>query len=285
MIDVSEIAASVVLYNSPLSRSAAIETYRVQVDRLYVVDNSEGGKTDLAHYLIGLPNVVYISSEKNEGIASALNRAASKAISDGYSYLLTMDDDTAVPENLITAMTSFLNEYDNASRVGILAASHSDEDSTLSIKQSYKKVLYTMTSGNLLNLNIYRQVGLFCNDFFIDHVDHDYGLRINQAQFEVIELPELKLFHQLGERRQIRWTNMKYVSHAPTRGYYFVRNGLVLAQKYKYDFPDFHRKVWILLIKEFFKALFFEPQKAYRLRLLWQGVVDKCAGRFGKLAE
>jgi rhamnosyltransferase len=285
MTNIAEVAACVVLYNSPLSRLTAIETYIKQVNRLYVIDNSEGAKTDLASYLMGLPNVVYLSSGKNEGIACALNRAASQAISSGYKYLLTMDDDTAVPENMIADMLSFMGTYADADKVGILAASHSIKKAKIPNGKFYRKVLFTMTSGNLLNLTVYRQIGPFRSDFFIDHVDHDYGLRINQAKFEVIELPYLKLIHQLGERRETGWINTTYVSHSPARGYYIVRNGLLLAQQYKHIFPAFYRRMYFLLFREFIKILFFEPQKKYRLRLLYQGLLDKRAGQLGKLIE
>jgi rhamnosyltransferase len=285
MIKMAEVAACVVLYNSPLSRLAAIETYRTQVDKLYVIDNSEGAKTDLANHLMSLPNVVYLANGKNEGIASALNWAASEAVANGYRYLLTMDDDTAVPENLIATMLSFLGTYDGADGVGIIAASHSIGKGKMPREGSFKKVLFTMTSGNLLNLAVYKQVGPFRADFFIDHVDHDYGLRINQAQFEVIELPYLKLIHQLGEQKRIGWMNTTYVSHSPARGYYIVRNGLLLAQQYKHIFPAFYRRMWVLLMREFLKILLFEPHKKYRLRLLYQGLLDKRAGQLGKLVE
>lgn len=285
MIKMAEVAACVVLYNSPLSRLAAIETYRMQVDKLYVIDNSEGPKTDLANHLMSLPNVVYLGNGKNEGIASALNWAASEAVAAGYEYLLTMDDDTAVPENLIATMLSFLSTYGGADRVGIVAAAHSTKKGKVPREGSYRKVLFTMTSGNLLNLAVYKQVGPFRVDFFIDHVDHDYGLRINHAQFEVIELPHLKLIHQLGERKKIGWTNTTYVSHSPVRGYYIMRNGLLLAQQYKHIFPEFYRKMYFVLTREFLKTLFFESQKMHRLRLLYQGLLDKRAGQLGKLVE
>ncbi|QJD78370.1 glycosyltransferase family protein [Spirosoma rhododendri] len=163
MIKTAEVATCVVVYNSPLSRLAAIETYRMQVDKFYIIDNSEGARTGLANHLMGLPDVVYLTNGKNEGIASALNWAASEAV----------------------------------------AAAHSIEKGKVPREGSYRKVLFMMTSGNLLSLAVYRQAGPFRADSFTNHVDHDYGLRINQAQFEVLELPYLELIRQSGKRRKL----------------------------------------------------------------------------------
>ena len=281
MINLSKIAASVTLYNSSITSLECIETYRIQVSKLYVVDNSDRESAALVKHLISLPNVVYLSNNGNKGVASALNRAASVAINDGFDFLLTMDDDTSVPTDLIVTIVDFLDHHIDPDYVGIVTASHTRETTT----ETFRSVLTTMTSGNLLNLSVYARVGPFRDDFFIDHVDHEYGLRLNKANFQVIELLNLQVDHRLGERKLVGWELQSYVSHAPMRGYYIVRNGVVLVHEYGVQFPEFKRRIQILLMKEFVKALFFESKKLYRLRLLWRGLADGRAGRLGKLTE
>lgn len=285
MIRKVNVAASVVLYNSTVSCLEGIETYRKQVGKLYVIDNSEGERAEISSYLIGLSNVVYIQNKNNGGIGSALNRAATAAINDGFTHLLTMDDDTAVSDDLVATMVLFLNQYENADQVGIVAALHSNKTSEKVPVSGYRKLLITMTSGNLLNLNIYQHVGPFREDFFIDHVDHEYCLRLVKANYEVIELPRLVLKHQLGELKLSRWSGRNYVSHSPFRSYYYIRNGLILLVACADLHPAFRFQLIKLLVKEVGKTLLFERDKRVRLWFMWRGVTDAIKGQMGKLPD
>ena len=281
MIGTDKIAGVVTLYNSTFDSLVNIDTYRLQVNKLFVVDNSDTTISPLVGKLKYLPNVTYLPNGGNLGVAVALNRAAKQAMSEGYSYLLTMDDDSHTPPDLITTMLTFLNTYSKKDSVGIVSAAH--EQSTSNTLP--KSVLTTMTSGNLLNLSIYKQMGPFRNDFFIDHVDHEYCLRLVKAGYQVIELPGLLLGHKLGERKKTGWFGRTYVSHAPVRSYYYIRNGIIVLKIYKNCFPTFHSRLRLLLVKEVLKVLLFEKQKVRRLRFIWQGFIDALCGHLGKLNE
>lgn len=268
------VAACVTLYNSKPTCLAAIDTYRNQVDRVYLIDNSEQPNQALIAQLAQWPTTQYLPNKGNEGVSRALNRAAQQAIADGFDYLLTMDDDTALPQDAVFRMLSFLTADANRAKIGIVTGIHtSPKHQAMS-----QAVAYTMTSGNLLNLTTYQKVGPFRDDFFIDHIDHEYGLRLNGAGFRVIELPALLLHHQLGESKATGWGASRFVSHSPLRGYYMVRNGWVLAKLY----PAFRWQATNLISKEWIKAVLFEDQKIRRLRLLWAGLRHAWRGRLGK---
>lgn len=273
----SRVAASVTIYNSKPACLEVISTYRDQVERIYVVDNSEQPDQTLITRLTRWPTVQYVGMGGNKGVANALNEAARLAIIAGFDFLLTMDDDTALPPGTLSNLVDFATSPANNSRVGIVSGVHSTVSSTL----ESLPVLFTMTSGNLLNLAIYQKVGSFRDDFFIDHVDHEYGLRLNQNGYQVIELPGIRLQHQLGNKKLSGWGTFRFVSHTPLRGYYMMRNGLVTAQLY----PTFRCQAFVILTKEWLKALFFEDQKGRRLTLLWQGFRDARYGRLGKFNE
>lgn len=275
------VAASVTLYNSLPASLFAIETYRTQVERLYVVDNSDTGDGAVVTHLEKLSNVICLPNKGNLGVAHALNQAAQAATKEGFSHLLTMDDDTYAPSNMVSEMIAFLKNSHNVDKVGIVSALHNDEV----IDSDCRTVLTTMTSGNLLNLTIYKDIGPFREEFFIDHVDHEYGLRLSLSGYQIVELLKIRLKHNLGERKMSGLGGFSYISHAPVRGYYIVRNGLVMIGQYSAEFPAFGKHLRNLLMKEVVKAVFFESRKLHRLRLLWRGMVDANAGRLGKLDE
>jgi rhamnosyltransferase len=186
-----------------------------------------------------------------------------------------MDDDTGLPVDAVKKMLRFVDEQPNTQQIGIISGIHSRPETT----QIYRIVPYTMTSGNLLNLSAYQHIGPFLDALFIDHVDHEYGLRLNRGGYQVIELTDLHLKHQLGDRKKILGGIYTFVSHTPLRTYYIVRNGWVVARR----FPEFRLRAAVLITKEWVKAIFFDDQKLFRLKMMWRGMADGWAERLGKL--
>lgn len=268
------IAACVTLYNSSMDCLACMETYRKQVQTIYVVDNSAKPDTALVEAIKLIPNAKYIFNGDNKGIAAALNQAAELAIGEKFEYLLTMDDDTEMPVGWLDEMRRFWHNYPQAEKIGILSGVHVK----CKKHEPFKIVSYTMTSGNLLNLKAYKQVGAFRTDFFIDHVDHEYGLRLTKAGYKVIELPSLELRHELGERKKSGLGMHTFISHSPLRAYYIVRNGLEMARL----FPDFRSRAIVLIVKELTKSILFETDKMGRLKFFAAGLVDGWRRKFGQ---
>lgn len=87
----SDIAAVVIWYNPNLEFQQNVETYAKFLPKIYIVDNSDGDNADLASRI---PNAEYIANRKNLGIAAALNIGCDKAMADGFSHVMTMDQDS-----------------------------------------------------------------------------------------------------------------------------------------------------------------------------------------------
>jgi rhamnosyltransferase len=280
-VDQKNIAGVVVLYESDMSVLRNIETYVNDIDMLYVVDNSANPNKELVHVLTKNNKIKYHSFRKNIGIGAALNWAACEAFSCNYVLLLTMDDDTSFNKSTLEQMISFWNE--TKINVGILSGVHNPllEKS----KSQYRLLPFTLTSGNFLNLQAFSEVGLFNEDLFIDHVDHEYGFRLNDSGYKVVELRHLSLNHKLGEKQVFsnRLFKIEYGAHSPSRMYYFTRNGLVLIKKYYKKYPKFLLTYVNEIAKRIVKILFFQDQKILRINMFYKGVQDGCRNKMGKL--
>lgn len=277
-----DIAGTVVLYNSSIETVNNIKTYINQIEKLYVVDNSTHPNDELIATLKLFYNVQYHSLNGNKGIATALNWAAKQAINDNYTVLLTMDDDTRTPSSMVEQMISFWNRYPEP--IGILSGVHH----TKFDKASFRKLLYTLTSGNLLNLLAYQQIGPFRDDFFIDHVDHEYGLRLNQNGYAVVELPNIRLEHQLGYTQQLKVGSRvigTFGSHSPIRLYYFARNGVYVARQHFKKQPLFAWTVLEELGKRWIKAMFLQDNRKERITMLIMGIKHGWTDRLGKYEQ
>lgn len=285
----NDIAGVVVLYNSPFEVFDNIITYLNQVKRLYVVDNSTKPNHELVRALQSYKHISYYSLNENMGIATALNWAASRAVEDGFVVLITMDDDTRTPGTMVLDMIEFWNRY--TLPIGILSGVHktdADKISNIQHTSSYRTLPYTMASGNMLNLVAYQKIGGFYDELFIDHVDNEYGLRLNKNGYQVVELTNIELEHSLGYRNNIKignWIISKYTTHQPVRLYYYSRNSIHLVRSH---LQSNHKFTWVVtkeLVKYFIKAAFLDTNRISRLRMLIRGVRDGWRGHLGKYKE
>lgn len=279
----NEVAAVVILYNPNDSVYENIESYKDQVDILLIYDNSEVKNLALIGRLINCSKVVYIDNKSNRGIAEVLNMAAEKAINLGYKFLLTMDQDSKAPRDLIRKLIGKFKESD---KVSIVSPLHSNKFNThlKSNKNIEEKVMSVMTSGNLLSLNAYQVIGPFLEDFFIDYVDIEYCIRANFLNYQVIRINDIVLLHN-----EANLTNKKILSRVyypsnnfPTRFYYKTRNLLYLRSIYKKKFSYPLKMEYDAYLRNVVKMLLFEKEKVKKTRMILFGILDYVRGIKGK---
>jgi rhamnosyltransferase len=181
------------------------------VEKLYLVDNSEsrvwGAKQ--RDFIASSPNVEYIPFGGNKGVAYALNFGAQKALSEGANWLLTMDQDSAFVENGLPVLVDFAQRCD-PKRVGIVSPVHWVSGICPLPCEEVVEVLVTMTSGNLVSLQAYKEVGGWREDFFIDSVDHEFCLRLQKRGFKVICYRASVLRHNLGKITRHRFLGREF---------------------------------------------------------------------------
>lgn len=93
-----KIVAGIVLYNPEDTRQieGVLNSVLAQVKDVYIFDNS----TKIYAFLF-LAIVTYLIEHENKGIAYAMNRIMEKAESDAYEWIVTMDQESVIPDGLI----------------------------------------------------------------------------------------------------------------------------------------------------------------------------------------
>lgn len=209
---------------------------------IYVVDNNsrDGSMEYLTdHY----PEIQYISLPHNYGFAYANNIGIRRAIDNGTRHILLLNPDTIVAENTIRASIDFLNSKPDAGALGVMML----KDDGNPAKESRRGLpdpmtaFYKMTglctrypeskrfghyymsylpwdapcpieivSGAFLmaRTDVFRQVGLLDEQFFMYGEDIDLSYRILKGGFTNYYLPE-KILHYKGESTQK--TTYRYV--------------------------------------------------------------------------
>jgi len=104
---------------------------------------------------------------------------------------------------------------------------------------STKEIDELITSGSLLNLSLFKKLGGFDEELFIDLVDNEYCLRARLQDFSIIQFSNIYLAHRLGTEvvnssiKSLFLIRKKKEVHSPLRCYYMYRNMLYIENKYR----------------------------------------------------
>ncbi|MHA4844310.1 glycosyltransferase [Flavitalea antarctica] len=281
-------AAVVVLYNPHEEYLHNIATYVDQVARLFIIDNSEFPDERILKGLSANPKVVIISHKINHGIAKALNIAGRRAIHEGYAWLLTMDQDSSFQPGVLSAYLKAADEHVDKNAVAVFGLAYDKKFlSSFAPGEKYLEVNSLITSGSLVNLQIFQELQGFEEKLFIDEVDHDYCYRAVLSGFKVVVVRTGLMSHSLGESLEVTGSRgsapRRKIIHSPVRIYYIVRNGLYISRKYKKDFPKEsakRRKIIYVTVKN---NLVYGKQKFAVLRYTLLGLWHFLKNRYYKL--
>lgn len=279
-------AAVVVLYNPDVIVRDNILSYLPDVSTLYVIDNSEIKNPELISIIKTYPQIKYIANNGNVGLAIALNKGASLAVNDGFKWLLTMDQDSKANLDMLSLMREAIYNLKPTQQIGILSPFHSDKHNHCTInKDELVEVFAVMTSGNLLNLEAYKQAGPFMNKFFIDYIDIEYCLRLRTLGYKIFQANQAVLDHNLGSITEHSLLGKKIgtSNHSPIRRYYITRNSLYVAKIYKNEFPSYCSSILKHFWKEVARVILFEKNKPLKLIYMCKGYWDFRKNKFYKL--
>ncbi len=289
-----KICGVVVLYNPDSKVIDNIKSYIKSLDKLFIVDNSPVPNDNKENFKD--KKMEYISNDGNKGIANALNVGAKEAIKLKADWLLTMDQDSSFQEGALEKMISFLKELkDNQimsevlgltyDKLGVLSALQRTELNNNDKLEGLDYPLVVMTSGNLINLDIYKEIDGFKDWFFIDAVDFEYCLNIKKNGYEVVQMNTAELKHNLGNisKKTILGKKLFVTNHSATRRYYITRNRHYLYDLYHEDFLEYCALELNRTKHELLKIILFENHKIDKMKAMYKGYRDYKKGITGEI--
>lgn len=230
----SNFCAGIVTYNPDIVLlENVISAVSVQVQRVFIFDNNSANVADLL-ILCNKYSCEFETSKKNMGIAYALNRLCEHALKNGYSWILTLDHDTIVSDNMIESFRTLTRINDVGiicPRVNYVGFAIKDKYDT---NLRYVNVPACMTSGSLMNLHAWDKTDHFNEWLFIDSVDNDICYQLKTVGYKIIRDNNTFMEHNLGHPRYKKLLFFKYADfqYSPIRLYYIVRNRIYLTKRY-----------------------------------------------------
>lgn len=275
------IAGIVVWYNPTKEDKKKIYSYLLSLDKLYIFDNSSKKNTYTKN-----SKIEYIFNGANVGIAKALNVGAQKAIKEGYKWLLTMDQDSNITEQIINQMKKFLLNT-KIKKIGLVSPYQDIDSKEEILDKEYEDRIEVMTSGNIINLEVYQKINGFKDWLFIDCVDTDYCMNLHKHGYKVLRLNRIVMKHELGNLKVHRLFGKEYpcYNHNPIRRYYIVRNNFYINDMYGNLFPEYCK--WLIRVQkgQVKRILAFEKNKFQKLKMMFKGYRDYKKNIKGKLVQ
>lgn len=291
----------VVTFNPEQTVVKNLEAMVRECGQVWAIDN---GSSLAARALItSVPGVALVALEENVGLAHALNRGAELAVANGCQWIVTFDQDSCPQVGMVAALWAEHLRLPAAAVIGPRIEELQIKASSYRWVRQHPRwpwlfqrafagpdlevVTMVITSGSLVDLGLWRQIGGFDAALFIDYIDIDFCLRAIRAGRRVAVAAAAVLAHRLGSRRSTIALGHEFrpMHHAPFRHYYIARNRVRIWRRHALAVPH-----WALFDLSFaglniFRVLVFESNKRVKFKAMLLGTWDGLRGRGGPCPE
>lgn len=273
-----KVTIGIVTYNPLLSRlSKNIEAIIEQVEHLIIVDNASENIIEIEKLITNIRKKVYlVKNIQNMGIARALNQACQIGSDKGYNWILLLDQDSICQSNYINIMERYLDLPQAAILCPLICDCRSGKFIlNQPVVNKVSQVKKAITSGSIVNLEVWEKLGKFDENMFIDSVDFEYCYRVNQDGKKIYLISEMTLDHELGEIKTKYFFRLKihYISHNPLRYYYITKNIIYMEKKNR------ARTRYLRIIARESKNLFYilldNEKRNDNIKAFWMGIRGK----------
>lgn len=281
-----------------------MKSISTDVRKIYVIDNTpnEDGNWLNSQWIFKLDfKVDYHALGANFGIAKAQNIGIELAIQDGNDHIILFDQDSNPPNevvnNLYRAELALQNAGVNVGSVGPIFIDTKTNEYCKAIRHNgimnYKIEIslietspsltdYLISSGSLISISVLQKVGLMREEFFIDWVDIEWGLRAGRCGYKHFIIPTIVMRHSIGDKT-VSLGKKKVNLHSDVRNYYIIRNGSNLMTDKSISLGwRTHIFLKIVYYIAFYSLTTFSKRKSSTFILLIRACFDGLTGRLGK---
>lgn len=224
-----KLACVVVLYNPTSNILKNMKLYADIFDTVILVDNSV---ENLHECFYENSNIIYLPVSQNNGIANALNIGLDEVTKLGYKWAMTLDQDSVMTEECVSKLKRQIMKVD-CETTAIVGANY--EPTKLESEGDFVDLDFMITSGSVMNMEIYQKMGAFIADMFIDAVDYEYCYRLKSKGYRIKRLNSALFTHRIGEPSYHNGIECR--NYPPMRYYFITRNNLIVSHMYKYSVP------------------------------------------------
>jgi len=285
----------VVIYNPDFNQLRnIINKQLVNFKNLLLINNSP--ELDLSEF--NCEQIKIINNSSNFGLAKALNIGILEAKNKKFQFVALFDQDTLLPLDFSKKMINFINncEHDKAClfcpNFYNLVTNRFNKINKIKflrlkryypVDESVSLPSFSITSGSLIDLSKFKEIGFFDENLFIDLVDTEWCLRAHNYGYKILQNNKVIVQHSLGEGH-IKLFNLSIQIHSPSRLYYYFRNSI-----YLYTLPHISFN-WVVIdflrnILRFIFYMLFVKNRIKYFRYIIKGYYHGFIKKMDKLDE
>lgn len=291
-----ETAAVVVTYNPPEGTINLLKSLLLEGIYLIVIDNgSEPTTTQQFQEFSNNQSFYWEKLDKNFGLAYGQNHGIRFAKALGVKWIFCFDQDSNIPPNYTQKMLDVYQQYNDSPPIGILAPNYYDPNTGSQARfAKLGKIFYShhtcqdcsglievslvISSGSLIPMSVFNEIGLFEESFFIDGIDIEFCLRALSKGYAVFVNCNCIIEHTIGNtslEKLFGWITLKPNHHPALRKYYAARNWRILLLKYGHKFISFSLLHIARLINMILCIAFYENDKLNKFGAIFRGLLMK----------
>lgn len=282
----------VVFYYPTREQVDKIQEYLKLVNKVYIYDNSEDNKENFVNKVHDIKEFDYTFHNRNDGISKALNSLCTKARADGYDYILILDQDSIFDLNNISILFDAVSK-NTGKNIGVFSPKSKPIKSIEETKKesvyiagshNISEISWTITSGSVIDLNVFIDVGGFDENLFIDKVDYDYCMTLKKQGYKTVVIQDAFLFQFLGEPSG---GIFNFFQHNYIRHYYLFRNRFYIVDKYKESYQGYKKTLFLFssIIRHILIILLFETDKYKKLAAINLAFKDYKNNKMGRCSH
>lgn len=247
----------VILYHPDKSVINNIHTYFPYIDKLVLWDNTPAGCGLKGERVGAKEKVLSVGEGRNVGLGKPLNYAVRYARENGYTHLLTMDQDSCFCEGDVLRYIQAVEKHKDC-QDAVFSTNYylkSQQKAYDTPQKGMDEVEGAMQSGSIFPIRLFEKLGCFREDLFVWGIDTEFCLRARANGIRIYRAKDVLLIHDLGYQKKKRRLMGKEVfpnEYPAERSYYNVRNGFILYGLY----PKMVN-LWRHLHYHFFKRMVF----------------------------
>lgn len=292
--DPDSFGAVVVLWQPQPEHVEHLERVRGACRHLLAVDNSPQADAAL-HARLRASGIEVLHNANRGGISGAYNRGARALFGAGREVVFLLDQDSQLGDDFFAGMMracAHARADGEAFIVGpkvyeVNLGRHLPVFSPQARLPKPERIderdeglvptLFVISSGSAISAAAFARVGEFREDYFIEYVDIEYGMRATRTGVPVLVNTEVRMRQQVGQyvKRGIFSTS----NHVAWRRYYASRNA-VHALRSNASRWSIHWLIELLTLHQVACVLVCEQHKLRKVVAIAVGYFD---GLFGKL--
>lgn len=272
-----KILAIVVLYNPDIALlQKNLSAFYQHVDKILLWNNNsvEESTEKIKQIVQKQENILLLQRNKNEGIATALNYGWEYARNNGYTAILSMDQDS-VFHNFELFKKKVEERW---TREGLcLCGPICTPEVSVPTKDYFIKKNHIITSGMLVPVTLLNQVDGYCSDFFVDGIDIDLCVKARQHHYLsfIYEGAYLTQIYGIPQSKKVFGKVLHSAGYPPHRLYEIFRNHIIIYRRYHYPADILIHILYLYVLGFVLKGVFLiEGQKKDKLQAVWRGIKD-----------